>query len=230
MKIDRAISPGDLPLYVRAQGSDRMLQAGPSYRIGRDPDSDIVVDDPRVSWHHAVLRLDNNAWLLEDSGSTNGTFFGMDRVRQVPITGNTMVRLGHPEDGPALSCSLGLAASPPSAPAGHGDTKIAQQQPGQAPPAGAPPRQAPPQYPPAQSPAAASQSPPAQRPPLPGQYPPPAADYAPPGQSPPGQYGSQQAPPASYRQAGAPGQAPQIQAPIQAQPGQMPQAAYGVAN
>ena len=107
MKIDPAISPGDLPLYVRAQGSDRMLQAGPSYRIGRDPESDIVVEDPRVSWHHAVLRLERDFWLLEDSGSTNGTFVGADRVRQVPITGNCLVRLGHPEDGPPVSCSLG---------------------------------------------------------------------------------------------------------------------------
>ena len=62
------------PLAVRAQGSDRTLPAGPSYTIGRDPQSDIVVNDERVSWKHAVLRLDNGAWLLEDTGSTNGTW------------------------------------------------------------------------------------------------------------------------------------------------------------
>jgi ABC-type multidrug transport system ATPase subunit len=127
MKIDPAISPGDLPLYVRAQGSDRMLQAGPSYRIGRDPESDIVVEDPRVSWHHAVLRLERDFWLLEDSGSTNGTFVGLDRVRQVPITGNCLVRLGHPEDGPPVSCSLGRSPA-----GGRGDTAVAD------PPSGAP--------------------------------------------------------------------------------------------
>ncbi len=127
MKIDPAISPGDLPLYVRAQGSDRMLQAGPSYRIGRDPESDIVVEDPRVSWHHAVLRLERVFWLLEDSGSTNGTFVGLDRVRQVPIMGNCLVRLGHPEDGPAVSCSLGRSPA-----VGRGDTAVAD------PPSGAP--------------------------------------------------------------------------------------------
>ena len=96
MRIDRAISPDDLPLYIRAQGADRTLQAGPSYRIGRDPDADIVVADPRVSWEHAVLRLERDSWLLEDCGSTNGTFVGPDRVRQVAITGDCLVRLGHP--------------------------------------------------------------------------------------------------------------------------------------
>ena len=83
MKIDRAISPGDLPLYVRVQGSDRMLQAGPSYRIGRDPESDIVLDDPRVSWNHAVLRLERDFWLLEDSGSRNGTFVRLKTEKEL---------------------------------------------------------------------------------------------------------------------------------------------------
>ena len=61
---------------VRAQGSDRNLPAGPAYRIGRDPDGDIVVNDPRVSWQHAVLQFDGTGWVLQDSGSTNGTFLG----------------------------------------------------------------------------------------------------------------------------------------------------------
>jgi ABC-type multidrug transport system ATPase subunit/pSer/pThr/pTyr-binding forkhead associated (FHA) protein len=112
MTIERAISPGDLPLHVRADGSDRMLQAGPSYRIGRDPESDIVIADSRVSWHHAVLRQGHDYWLLEDSGSTNGTFVGRDRVRQIPITGDCEIRLGHPEDGPTVSCSPGVAEAP----------------------------------------------------------------------------------------------------------------------
>ena len=114
MRIDPAISPGNLPLFVRAPGSDRMLPAGPSYSIGRDPEADVVVADPRVSWQHAVLRRVQDSWLLEDAGSTNGTFVGPDRVQQVTITGDTMVRLGHPQDGPALTCSVGLdQAAPP---------------------------------------------------------------------------------------------------------------------
>jgi ABC-type multidrug transport system ATPase subunit len=119
VRIERPISPDDLPLYVRAQGSDRTLQAGPSYRIGRDPDGDIVVTDPRVSWVHAVLRLASDGWLLEDSGSTNGIFLDAQRVQQVPITGDCLIRLGHPQDGPAVSCSLGLSQG------GHHGTAIA---------------------------------------------------------------------------------------------------------
>jgi ABC-type multidrug transport system ATPase subunit len=119
-----------------------MLQAGPSYRIGRDPESDIVVVDPRVSWLHAVLRRDPGGWLLEDSGSTNGIFLGPQRVQQVPITGDCMIRLGHPQDGPAVSCSLGVVP-----PAGHG-TAIADYPDPPAPPRPAPQPPAPPQAPP----------------------------------------------------------------------------------
>jgi ABC transport system ATP-binding/permease protein len=75
------------PLLVRTQGSDRSLPAGPSYLIGRDPECDIVIADARVSWHHAVLRLENGRWLLADSGSTNGTYAGGRRVDRIEIDG-----------------------------------------------------------------------------------------------------------------------------------------------
>ena len=83
-----------------------MLQPGSSYRIGRDPEGDIVVEDPRVSWQHAVVRSQDGGWLLQDAGSTNGTFVNSQRVRQVAITGDCAIRLGHPDNGPVLSCSL----------------------------------------------------------------------------------------------------------------------------
>jgi len=69
--ISASVAP---PLAVRAEGSDRTLPAGPSYTIGRDPASDIVVNEDRVSWQHAVLKLDRGSWVLEDTGSSNGTF------------------------------------------------------------------------------------------------------------------------------------------------------------
>src|SRR5579864_5124502 len=85
--IEDAVSSGAAPaLLVRTQGFDRLLQAGPSYRVGRDPASDVVIDESRVSWQHAILRLEAGCWLLADSGSTNGMFRGPQRVQQVQIT------------------------------------------------------------------------------------------------------------------------------------------------
>jgi pSer/pThr/pTyr-binding forkhead associated (FHA) protein len=94
---------------VRAGRSDRSLPPGPSYLIGRDPACDIVVPDARVSWQHAVLRLEDGRWVLADNGSTNGTFVRDRRVDQVEIEGECLVRLGHPADGPVLSCTVSAA-------------------------------------------------------------------------------------------------------------------------
>src|SRR5580658_3478973 len=83
-----------LQLRVRTPDSDRLLDGGASYRVGRDPQSDIVLADPRVSWEHAVLRHQDGGWLLEDTGSTNGTFVDSQRVRQVTIAADCFIRLG----------------------------------------------------------------------------------------------------------------------------------------
>ena len=126
MTAERALSSRTAPaLVVRTQGSDRSLLAGASYRIGRDPESDIVVDDSRVSWQHAVLQfdqLDKNAWVLQDAGSTNGTFLGGQRVSRITISDDCTLRLGHPDDGPTVVCSLASPARPASPPdARHAD-------------------------------------------------------------------------------------------------------------
>src|SRR5262249_41409505 len=110
MTPEPAHSPARSVLFVRTPDAERSLSAGRSYYIGRDPQSDIVVNDSRVSWRDAVLRQDGNTWLLEDAGSTNGTFQGRDRVQRVAIAGSYAVRLGHPDTGPAISCSVAAPA------------------------------------------------------------------------------------------------------------------------
>jgi ABC transport system ATP-binding/permease protein len=112
--IEREISSNTPLLNVRCQGTDRSLRAGRSYTIGRDPQSDIVVDEARVSWRHALLRIDRTTWVLEDAGSTNGTFVDGRRVTRVEIADDCIARLGHPENGLRLRCSV--AAPAPAAP------------------------------------------------------------------------------------------------------------------
>ena len=104
------------PLLVRTRRSDHRLDSGTEYRIGRDPAADIVLNDPRVSWHHAVLKVDGRQWVLEDLGSTNGTFLGADRTARVDIRGNCVVRLGNLEDGPLLRFEPQLPPEPPPPP------------------------------------------------------------------------------------------------------------------
>src|ERR1700742_446813 len=91
-------------LVVRTRQSDHRLQAGTDYRLGRDPASDIVLTDARVSWSHAVFRHEQDVWILEDTGSTNGTFVDTRRVDRITISADCVVRLGNPDDGPVLRC------------------------------------------------------------------------------------------------------------------------------
>ena len=44
--------------------------------IGRDDDNDIILDDPKVSRHHARVEFDGVDYRVIDLGSTNGTFLG----------------------------------------------------------------------------------------------------------------------------------------------------------
>ena len=94
------------PLAVRMEGSGWSLPAGPTYLIGRDPRCDIVIADDRVSWRHAVLRLEESRWVLADNGSTNGMYAADRRIDRVEINGQCVVRLSHPDNGPSLSCTV----------------------------------------------------------------------------------------------------------------------------
>ncbi|HET7245455.1 MAG TPA: cytochrome P450, partial [Streptosporangiaceae bacterium] len=94
------------PLVVRAHGYDRSLPGNRSYLVGRDPQCDIVLTDDRVSWHHAMLRPEGGRWTLVDNGSTNGTYADGRRVARIEIGTECVARLGHPADGPVLSCTV----------------------------------------------------------------------------------------------------------------------------
>jgi ABC-type multidrug transport system ATPase subunit len=109
------------PLVVRGPHAAVTLSPGQVYLIGRDPDADVVVDGPVVSWHHARLLVTAGRWLIQDAGSTNGTFCDGLRVRRMQITGDVEFRLGHPEDGPRLACSVPPA---PAAPADAGPAPV----------------------------------------------------------------------------------------------------------
>lgn len=52
----------------------------PAILIGREAGSDIVIEDPQVSRHHTKLTQQGAGYIIEDLGSTNGTFIDGRRV------------------------------------------------------------------------------------------------------------------------------------------------------
>ncbi len=63
--------------------------------IGRAPECTLVLEDDYVSGRHARISLQHGVWVLEDLGSTNGTFVGRNRVEDtVPLEPGVPVRIG----------------------------------------------------------------------------------------------------------------------------------------
>jgi SARP family transcriptional regulator, regulator of embCAB operon len=62
------------PVAAVLRGSDgqRYSLAGTATRIGRSADNDIVLDDIKVSRHHAVITDNGTAFVITDLGSVNG--------------------------------------------------------------------------------------------------------------------------------------------------------------
>ena len=63
--------------------------------IGRGTDAAIRLDDDYVSTRHARIAASGDQWVVEDLGSTNGTYVGTVRITQpTTITLGTQVRIG----------------------------------------------------------------------------------------------------------------------------------------
>ncbi|MGV4924549.1 FHA domain-containing protein [Streptomyces sp. BHT-5-2] len=123
-------------LVLELNGRTWPLDPSRTYSVGRDPQGDMVLDDARVSWRHATLRWSGRSWLIEDHGSTNGTYVQGRRVQQLEVGPGTAVHLGNATDGPRLTLSAAAApadafSAPPAAAAPHQGWQQppAQQQP-----------------------------------------------------------------------------------------------------
>tara|TARA_B100000073_G_scaffold21642_1_gene17078 strand:- start:71 stop:2230 length:2160 start_codon:yes stop_codon:yes gene_type:complete len=66
--------------------AERSLQLhGEGYRIGRDADMEIRIDNAAVSRLHALLQKRGRHWILKDQGSTNGLWWQGRRVQQLEL-------------------------------------------------------------------------------------------------------------------------------------------------
>lgn len=70
-------------------------------RIGRDPDSDIFIDNTVVSSAHAVIEVTKDPqsekgpeYYIEDLKSTNSTFVNDEKITRHKLKHNDMIRIG----------------------------------------------------------------------------------------------------------------------------------------
>ena len=95
----RAAAPGKLPRHLvvtsgSLAGQTLELSDAP-VTIGRAPESTLVLTDDYASTHHARLVPRDGQWLIEDLGSTNGTYLDKAKVtRPTPVPPGAKVRIG----------------------------------------------------------------------------------------------------------------------------------------
>jgi DNA-binding NtrC family response regulator len=63
-------------------------------RIGKAPDNDVVLDHPTVSRNHLVVRRQGDRFLVQDLGSTNGTFLDGAQVREAWLRPGVLIEVG----------------------------------------------------------------------------------------------------------------------------------------
>jgi pSer/pThr/pTyr-binding forkhead associated (FHA) protein len=84
-------------LVVRSGGGrtgETFPLAGERTLIGRSPDCEIFLDDVTVSRKHAVLHRRDDAFVIEDLGSLNGTFLNKHRIETGELTDNDELQIG----------------------------------------------------------------------------------------------------------------------------------------
>jgi two-component system, cell cycle response regulator len=70
-----------------------VVPIGRELSIGRSDRADLGIDEPTVSWNHARISHGQGALVIEDLGSTNGTFVSRSRIDD-PVMIGEGVRIG----------------------------------------------------------------------------------------------------------------------------------------
>ena len=89
--------PAGSALLVVLRGPNagsRFLLDTDSVSAGRNPDSDIFLDDVTVSRRHAEFHRSDEGFRVSDVGSLNGTYVNRDRIDEVHLSNGDEVQVG----------------------------------------------------------------------------------------------------------------------------------------
>jgi predicted component of type VI protein secretion system len=119
-KFQLVMSSGPTPGKTFALSTDEAI-------VGRDAKNEVMINDSEISRQHFRLILQGNSYVIEDMGSTNGTYVNDTRITgQVALKMGDVIRAGDnvvvvfevAEDPEATIASSGKAApAPPPEPA-----------------------------------------------------------------------------------------------------------------
>ena len=94
-KPSRGRPPSALVVHAPEEPKPRTYRLSGPLEIGRAESCQVRLEDRYASLHHARLTSRDGAWLIEDLGSTNGTYVNDRRVSApVEVHAGDVVRIG----------------------------------------------------------------------------------------------------------------------------------------
>ena len=84
-----------IALYLERAGEEPIKITTDRFIIGRGPHCDMVIDSPRVSREHVALTRKGVIYYLEDLNSSNGTWYGEERVTRRELESGDVISLGN---------------------------------------------------------------------------------------------------------------------------------------
>jgi len=85
---------GTLIVRVGPQMGERFSLKDVLTRLGRHPESEIILDDITVSRRHAEVTRVGNTYFVRDVGSLNGTYVNQERVEEAPLRHGDELQVG----------------------------------------------------------------------------------------------------------------------------------------
>ncbi len=82
-------------LFIEREGQEPIRVPSQRFVIGRGPQCDLIIDSPRVSREHVALTRQGATFLLEDLGSSNGTWLKDERISVRELESGDEVLLGN---------------------------------------------------------------------------------------------------------------------------------------
>jgi pSer/pThr/pTyr-binding forkhead associated (FHA) protein len=87
--------PSQLIVTEGSLAGTRIGLSGAPILIGRANDSTLVLDDDYASTRHARISQQDGMWIVEDLGSTNGTYLGAHKLAgPTPMEPGVPLRIG----------------------------------------------------------------------------------------------------------------------------------------
>ena len=74
-----------MKLLIEWADESVVLEPDKTYVLGRDQSSDIHVASDRISRSHLRFGFEKTHWVLQDLGSSNGTYVGNKKIERLEV-------------------------------------------------------------------------------------------------------------------------------------------------